>query len=171
MANLNRTEIPLSKTRMVLVLAFSLVATALGIWLLLLQNELQILRIIGVMIVMFFGFTASILVRKLRDDIPGMIIDEVGINDNSSAVAAGMILWRDVKDVFVVETGSQKFIMIEVHEPEKYIERQTHYLQKKAMEHNLKTYGSPLSITAQGLKYNFDKLYTLIRTNMEANLA
>lgn len=149
----------------------SVAFTVIGLWLLLMQNSLLIYRVIGVVNILFFGFMASIVARKLQDDTPGLIIDEVGIDDNSSGVAVGLILWRDIKDVFVVEIANQKFIMVEVYNPEYYIERQTHYLQKKAMEYNLKTYGSPLSITTNGLKCTFDKLYKLIKIKLEESIA
>ncbi|RKR84863.1 hypothetical protein BDD43_5116 [Mucilaginibacter gracilis] len=167
MANINRTEIPLNKTKIALLLLGAIAFTALGLWFLLLQKNVLIYRVSGVIVVLVFGFAASILARQLQDNTPGLIIDETGISDNSSAVAAGQILWRDIKDVFVVEEGGHKFIMLEVRNPEKYIERQTHYLQKKAMQYNLKTYGSPLSITTDGLKYPFEKLYALIKANFE----
>jgi len=167
MAHINRTEIPLSKTKLMLLLLLTVAFTAIGLWFLLMQNGVQMYKIAGVIAILVFGFALSIIARKLQDNTPGLVIDDSGIMDNSNALAAGLIIWRDIKNVFVVEIGSQKFIMVEVYNPDKYIDRQHHYLQKKAMQYNLKTYGSPVSITGNGLKCTFDNLYKLIRTNLE----
>ena len=167
MAQINRTEIPLSKIKLTLLLLAAIIFTALGLWILLMDGAAQVYKVAGVISILFFGFAASILARKLQDNTPGLIIDNSGIMDNTNALATGLIIWRDIKDVFVVEEGRQKFIMVEVYNPEKYIERQHHYLQKKAMQYNLKMYGSPVSITVSGLKCTFEKLYKLIRTNLD----
>ncbi|MEO6522846.1 MAG: STM3941 family protein [Mucilaginibacter sp.] len=167
MAHINHTEIQLKKAKLILLLLSAVIFTAIGLWFLLMQNDVQIYKILGVISILFFGFVASVIARKLQDDTPGLIIDDSGIMDNSNAFATGLIIWRDIKSVFVVEIGRQKFIMVEVYNPEEYIERQHHYLQKKAMQYNLKTYGSPVSITGNGLKCTFDNLYKLIRTNLE----
>jgi hypothetical protein len=179
MTKINRVEIMLSKTKLVWLLLGSVVFAIAGFWVVLHTPvphypetfSRSAIKCIGVIAVLFFGFTASVIARKLQDNMPGLIIDEIGITDNSNPLAAGLILWRDVKDISVVEIGRQKLIMIEVYNPEKYIDRQNHFLQKKAMLYNLKMYNSPLSITANGLKCTFDELYVLIKNNLEKYIA
>ncbi len=82
MAKISRTEIPLSKTKLTFLLLGSIVFTALGLWLLLMQNRVVVYHVFGVVAILFFGFTASIIARRLQDNTPGLIIDEMGIMDN-----------------------------------------------------------------------------------------
>jgi hypothetical protein len=179
MAKTDRVEIMLSKTKLVGLLMGSLVFVALGFWFVLrpphaLYQDMfyrSVLKCIGVISVLIFGFAASIIARRLQYNTPGLIIDDFGITDNSSPLAAGLILWCDIKDISVVENGRHKSIMVEVYNPAKYIDRQYHFLQKKAMQYNLKMYNSPVSITASGLKCNFEQLYSLIKSNLEKHIA
>lgn len=59
--------------------------------------------------------------------------------------------------------------MIEVSNPDVYINRQTNFIAKKAAAINHKMYGSPISITANSLKYSFDDLYYALRKKWQEN--
>jgi len=140
MTKIDRIEILPDKTKLIVLLLASIAFVAIGFWIVLHippqhgRNTFYLSagKCIAVITVLFFGFTASIIARKLQEKTPGLIIDEAGIIDNSSTVAAGLILWQDIKDISVVEIGRQQLIMIEVYNPGKYIDRQTHILQKKS---------------------------------------
>lgn len=136
MPYITRTEVALSKTKLSLSLLGCVAFVAIGIWLFSAAPSIAAYPIIfcqalGIISIVFFGFIGVFIARKLQDNKPGLIIDEEGITDNSSAVAGGSIVWRDIKDIYVIEIGRQKLMMIEVVNPEKYIERQAHYLTKK----------------------------------------
>lgn len=171
MPSIKRVEIPLSKSKLSLLLLGSIVFIATGVWLVMAapvtHYPVIFCRALGIVCVLFFGVIALSIASKLQDNSRGLIIDEDGITDNSSAVSGGLIVWRDIEDISVIEIGRQKLIILEVRNPEKYIERQTHFLQKKAMQSNLKMYNSPLSISANGLKCDFEDLYRLIKDNLE----
>lgn len=71
----------------------------------------------------FFGLCAIYGCSKLFDPRPGLIIDDQGIVDHSSAVAVGRILWCDCVALIVTEIVGQRFITILVLEPQKYTAR------------------------------------------------
>lgn len=61
---------------------------------------------------------------------------------------------------------SQKFLMIIVKNPQEYIDKVTSPLKRNAMKMNYKIYGSPISISANALKTDFEKLQKLINEKM-----
>ena len=57
--------------------------------------------------------------------------------------------------------------MILVRNPEKYIGKAKNKIAKKSMETNLKWYGSPIAISPNALKINFNNLEKLLTENFE----
>lgn len=94
----------------------------------------------------------------------GVILDENGIYDNSGGLSVGLIDWTDVQDIREIEVSSQKIMMIDVSQPEKYIQRAGSKLAKMTMGINSRSYGSPISISANSLRISNDDLkLTLIK--------
>jgi hypothetical protein len=115
---------------------------------------------------LFFGVCAVYIGRKLPNNKPGLIIDDVGLTDNSSGVSAGQILWSDVKNIKVIEIHRQKLIMLKVKNPQDYIDRQTSGLKRKMMKMNFNMYGTPLSITSNSLQIKFDELLNILNNHL-----
>jgi hypothetical protein len=161
--------IPLSKRKMILLLISSVVFVLAGIWLLLwnpsisnkLLNQPALKISIGIISILFFGWAGFILVKKLMDDKPGLIIGPDGIIDNSSGISAGFIPWSDITGIKIQHVFSQKFLMIIVRNPETYIGRQ-HGVKKGAAKANHKMYGSPVAISSNALQIRFEELKQLI---------
>lgn len=166
----HRIEIPLSKKKLFLILIGAIVFVALGLWFVMAPEtfskgplrSVTVVYIVGVAAIVFFGMAALFVLRKLPDRKPGLVIDESGITDNSSAIAAGHIPWTDIQSLSVFTVQKQSFILFNVHNPQDYIDRQKGMLKKKMMQMNFKMYGSPLALNANGLKIGFDELYKLI---------
>jgi hypothetical protein len=167
-------EIQLSKKKLILMLVGSIAFVLLGLWLISEADNLTgwrannptYTRIIGIAGVLFFGVCAVYIGRKLPDNKPGLIIDDVGLTDNSSGVSAGQILWSDVKNIKVIEIHRQKLIMLKVKNPHDYIDRQTSGLKRKMMKMNFNMYGTPLSITANSLQIKFDELLNILNNHL-----
>lgn len=159
-----RIEIPLSKAKILIVLLGAVMFVVLGAWLFVdVASEESgfykfFLQGIGVLGAVFFGYMGAVGVRKLFDNQPGLIIDREGIHDNSSAISAGLVEWKDITGFRSLKIRSTRFIMIDVFDPEKYIARAKNGIAKKAMQANYKLYDSPLAITSGALQYNFDTL-------------
>lgn len=171
MSEENQIEIPLSKQKMYLMLFGSIIFVVIGIWLVVkppksnhpIFGNPMVILISGVSAIIFFGYTAFILFKKLPDNKPGLIINSEGIIDNSSGVSAGIVLWTDIIEISTANVMNQKFLMFIVKNPEEYINRQNGIVKRKAMELNYKTYGSPISISANTLDTNFEELYKLLK--------
>lgn len=170
-------EIPLSKAKVVRALFISVVLVALGLWLVIARPQTGnpvlgnpvLIVVVGLASMLFFGMGIIVLIRKLNDKRPGLVITGEGIMDNASGVAAGVIPWSEIEEIKVARVMSQQFLMLIVKHPQQYIQRQTNAIKRKGMELNYKNYGSPVSISAASLKIGFKELETLLRENWEKN--
>ena len=167
----NQIEIPLSKNKMFMMLFGSIIFVMIGFFLITNPPKINnaifgnptVILISGIDAILFFGFIAFTLFKKLPDNKPGLIINSEGIIDNSSGVSVGIVLWKDIIEIKVTNVINQKFLMFIVANPEEYIKRQNGIIKRKAMEMNYKSYGSPISISANTLDTNFEELYHLLK--------
>ena len=165
-----KIEIPLSKRKVIIALIGSglfVIVGCLGamkpeVFVSPIFRNPEVIRIIGIVGIIFFGLCLVFITRKLFDKKPGLIIDEYGITDNTNATSIGLIEWNDIIRVEKKQVMSTKFLILHTNNPEKYIQRAKNFISKRAVEMNSKTYGSPISITSNSLKINFEDLETLI---------
>src|SRR5262249_22591864 len=122
----------------------------------------------GVAGALFFGVCLIFIAKKLGDNSPGLLISDKGILDNASGVSAGQILWSDIEDISVIEIHSQKLIILKVKNPQEYIDKQASGFKRRLMTMNYKMYGTPLSITSNGLKISFDELLSTLTNRLKA---
>ncbi len=129
-----------------------------------------IIRIGGIVGILFFGVTGMYGIKKLFDKKIGLIIDANGITDNSNASSIGLIEWSDIQEIRTKQVMSTKILLIDIVNPEKYIGKAKNRMQAKLMKANLNMYKTPLSITSNTLKYNFEELEKLIQTEFKRNI-
>ncbi len=166
------TKIQLSKTKIVYAIFGSVIFVMIGLWLL--QNldkfpkyNPLLLQIIFISTVIFFGLGGAYLIVKFLDKKPGLVISDNGIFDNSSAISPGLIKWENITNVYVSELFGQKFITIEVNNAEKLLLKQTG-LKKLLMTWNKNVFSSPVQISSNALKCNFEELYEIIERQVLA---
>lgn len=164
-------EIQLSKSKLSILLIMSVIFVLSGLWLIINPKEISnviignstVILIVGIASVLFFGMCMVFITKKILNKTPGIIFNKTGLIDNSSGVSAGLILWTDITGISITTVANQKFLMIIVNNPDKYINRQKGFIKKKAMQMNNNWYGSPISISANGLKCNLEQLHTLLQ--------
>ena len=161
--------IPLSKGKLFIMLVLAIGFVALGVWLIMHHSEMRSLRyhpvtifLAGIASILFFGLISISLAKKLTDKKPGLIISDDGITDNASGVSAGFIPWENITGLNEVQIKGQKVLMICVKNPKEYINRQPNFMKRKAASMNYKYFGSPISISANGLKINFSNLKKML---------
>lgn len=173
----NRIEIPLSKKKIALLALGSIAFVIGGTWIatnpesfipsIFEITDPELIRIIGIAGIIFFALTGIYGVYKLFDKKVGLIIDSNGIIDNSNASSIGLIEWRDISEIRTKQVVSTKFILIDVINPEKYLAKAKNRLQANLMKANMNVYKTPLSITSNTLKYNFEELEKLVQIELE----
>lgn len=163
--------IPLSKRKTLKFFIFAIIFTVLGSLFILSPKtfiratDTFMITLIGYVCIVFFGFCSIYAGMKLFDKKSALVIDEEGIQDNSSGVAASKILWKDVKGVYEETVSGQRFIMIDVRNPKDYLTKEKNPIKRRMMELNFKLYGTPIHITANALKISYDDLLKLIIDN------
>jgi hypothetical protein len=172
-------KIALSKNKIVLLLLGALIFVIFGIWLAIDPENFKVsifrfrsaelIRIIGIIGIAFFGVCSFFIFKKMFDKKYGLIIDKNGITDNSNATSIGLVKWKDITGIRVLEVVNQKFVMIDVSNPEHYIGLKKSGIGKMAMKANYNKYGSPISITANSLKTDFNEVRKIIEKQYEKN--
>ncbi|WP_196890175.1 STM3941 family protein [Aureivirga sp. CE67] len=143
-------KIPLNKIKILLL--------TLGSFLFVAGVCFMPMNFIGIIAIIFFGATGVYGLIKLFDTKSGLKIDSIGITDNTNASSVGLIKWEDIFQIRSEEIATEKFIMIDLIDPNKYVENVQNIFKKRLMKTNMKMYGTPISITSNTLKYNFTEL-------------
>jgi len=164
-----RIEIALHKKKIVPYFLGASVFVLLSSWIFAaaFQSQLQIIgRIIFLTTVtasiLFFGWTAFVLLTKLTTKNAGLIISDDGLVDNSSGLSAGLIDWADIKSISFTGSGINKFLIVNVKKPDKYIKREKYILKRTALLLNYKMSGSPIHILASFLDIDLFTLQDMI---------
>lgn len=166
---MNRVEIPLSKGKLLLILFGGLLFVVFGVIFIVNPERFvsarmsnpELLRLLGIASFLFFGLLSTYALRKLFGNPVGLIIDEEGITDNTSASAVGLIKWTDITEIRTMQVKSTRFILIYIANPHEYLERAKGF-KKMLMKGNHNMYGTPLSIASNTLQYKFNDLEKLI---------
>jgi len=170
---MNRIEIPLSKSKIFLMVVGSIVFVVLGILITIspdtfisahFRNPNEI-RLGGIAGIIFFGAAVFYGIGKLLDKTPGLIVDDNGITDNTNASSVGLINWVDITEIKTQQIKSTKFILIFTSNPEKYLEK-VHGFKRKLMQANMKMYGTPLSIISNTLKLSYTDMEQLLNNKL-----
>ena len=152
--------IKLSRKKMVLALLGSFLFVILGIWMVVKHNEIDSLflkfplaiLIIGIISIVFFGFIAILILKKLSSQTDGLIISSKGITDNSSGISAGFIPWTEITAITETSYAGQASVIIVIKNPEEFIAAQKSSFKRKAMMANYKSFGGAVSISANSLE-------------------
>lgn len=166
-------SIPLSKGKLLLSALGAFAFVAIGFWFVLAPPTTYssffgpaVTIIIGLIAILFFGGIAILVIGKLFDPRPGLIIDEQGLTDNSGGLSAGQILWADIEDFSVLQIQRQRLILILVKNPQDYIDRQRNGWKRKLMAMNYRQYGTPVSISTNGLRISFAELVEILKHHL-----
>lgn len=164
-------EISLNKKKLILFLTSALLFVVIGLFLIVGgsgNKNAMLLLIAGIISALFFGLIAVIVTVKLFDNKAGLIIDDEGIKDNSSGLSAGLIPWREIIDIRMIQVGTQRFIMVDIADPEGFLKSIPGVIKRKAMDWNFKNYGSPIAITANTLSIQLNTLYEMLRRKLRS---
>lgn len=172
---LEEITIPLSRKKLLLMLAAAIGFVAIGLWFVVAPPDFRNpfwqdrAFAVGLASVAVFGFFAVFIGRKLGDRTPGLVINEQGIIDNAGAFPAGEIPWDDVLGVEGTEMSGQRMVLVFVHNPQLYIDRQTNALKRKIVTMNAQMVGTPISISANALQVESEELLALLQARLAAH--
>lgn len=148
------------------LLFFSVIFVILGavfLYLGLLSNEeiSMIMAVVGLICVVLFGFCLFYFASRMINKQPSLIVNDVGITDQSSYIQAGTISWEEIKDIELYSMMNQRMIGIKLHNPEKFMSKQTGF-KKMLMRANQGMVDTPINIAEAGLPMSLEELYLII---------
>lgn len=173
----NQTDqiiIKLSRSKIILITLGAVGFVALGFWMLTIADTQSrygpiYMKILAVASISFFGLCGLYGLLKLFDNKPGLILNQEGLLDNSSAVGGHLIKWDDITGLEVEQVKSTKFLLIYVKNPKDYYTGASRF-KKFWMIMNERIYGTPLSLSSASLQCDFDELITAIENNINKRI-
>lgn len=169
--------VPLSKRKMSLLLAASVVFAIAGYWLFALDaTEIASMRryhapwfvhAIGIASMVLGGWGIAMIARKWIDPKPGLVLDARGLTDNTSALSAGLIPWSDIAGFEVRRIQRQRILYVLLNDPKAYVAK-FGPAKRALLNANLRFGPSPVAITSTALSIDFDALTALAERHLEA---
>ena len=163
---MERIEIYSSKMKSLLLLIGSIAFVAIGIWLLLEEDNLTgwrarnsiFTRGIGIASIIFFGFGIFVGVKRLIKLEIAVIIDSKGLNVNPKKSLTEFLKWSDINGFEEIKIQSTRIIIIGVENAEYWLNKETSGFRRKLMQFNINNYNSPFNIASARLDISSDKL-------------
>ena len=161
--------IPINKRKLAGLLRLSIHFLVVGIFLAsMMFLDTSLLPIIfsgvGIVQILFAAPWAFSLLRKWKDKKAGLTIDNKGIMDNTILFSVGHIPWSDIQEV---KRRKDKVLVIIVANPLQYIGRQSNFIKRRILKSLLKTCGSPIVITHNELRSDFDELQNILQEELK----
>lgn len=123
------------------------------------------IKAIGILSIIFFGLGVYIPLRQLIKNKLFLSIDENGINFNPKK--SEILNWHNIKGFSEIKIQSQKLVLIEVDNPDYWIENEKNQIRKKIIEYNFNKYGSPFCLSAVSMQINHKELMNLLHENLK----
>jgi len=167
-------EIPLSQSKLVKLIAVSLIFVICGLWLVAkppaVSNPIfgnpKLIFIVGISSVLLFGLMLILLIKKLFDKKPGLTISDNGIRDNIGIFSAGFIPWGDIVEIQEMLVQKRKMINVVVQNPQDYINKQKNPLTKKFLQMNYNASGMVIGISDISLLCDYSELKALLNKKL-----
>ena len=107
--------------------------------------------------VLTFGFTLVLSIRRLLNPRRALIITDQGLIDSASVVEAGLIPWSEIRSIRVGHWWWQSFICLELRNPREFMAQHPVWKQR-LMRTLIEVLDAPVAITALSLPVGFDDL-------------
>jgi hypothetical protein len=167
---MDRIEIYTSKKKSFFMLLGAIAFVALGIWMLINADDFTgprarnplVTQGIGLASVIFFGFGILAGIKRLINNKLALAIDLKGLTFNPNKSRPDFIAWKDILGFEEIRIHRQPIIIIDIANPDFWIEKETNAFQKKMMQFNLNSYGSPFNIAPAGLNISYGELMEML---------
>jgi hypothetical protein len=111
--------------------------------------------VIGGCLLALFGAVCLVNLRGLFKNGPMLTISQSGIFDVRAGM--GLIEWDDIDEIAIASVNNQRFIVLQVNDPEKYLQRMSPPMRTLARANN-DLVGSPIVLTTHSLTAPLDKI-------------
>lgn len=115
--------------------------------------------------VMFFGVCAAFFAWRMVSSRPLLVIDDKGLTEYASAIAAGFIPWPEIRAADMASFLGQEYIAIHVIDEDKYVAR-CGPVKRAILNFNRSAAGSAILIPVVGLPVSADRVLSAIHARM-----
>lgn len=180
---MEEVRVPLDKKAYIIVFIIEALLAVVGLWMILNPEQFASasqpnsnIFYIGWSLALLFGLMLIPVGLKAFSKKPGLLINDKGITDHSSATSYGLIEWQDITGVRLLGAKSpyalanaaiSSMLIIETANAQKYIDRAKNKVTKMAMKANNKQQNSPFLIPMRALKVNQNELIRMIEEQIE----
>jgi hypothetical protein len=175
MSQPERIEIPLSRWKLLKLLAFSLAFVAAGYFMFTADsawieqqrrfNNPLLVHAIGLAGFVMGALGCCAALFKCFSSDPGILIDARGITDMSSFRSHGHIPWNEITGFMEGAVGRQRFVYVLLRDPEAYIAR-FGPVRRLLLRMTARMGPSPVALTNVALKGSFDELQDLLMRSL-----
>ena len=120
---------------------------------------------VGIVSALFFSLGIYVSVRQLLANQLILIIDKNGVNIDPKKSLNEIIDWKYIEGFSEFKIQNQKFVAIDVNNPDYWIEKEENGVRKELMKFNLSHYGSPFNLSAVSMQINYTELMKILREN------
>jgi hypothetical protein len=125
----------------------------------------EVIRYIFIISVVFFTASSLVIIRKIANNEPALIINSRGILNHTNAVGKHFIPWETIIEIEIVNVKSTRFLLVYVNNPKEVI-AQSRGFGKWLAYLNDKQYNTPLSITPLGIQCKLDQIVAKIQEHI-----
>ena len=137
----------------------------IGVSLLLMRSGGPFGLAVGIIGTVTFGVFLVLWVRMaVRGG--GLVVDDEGLDDRSSATAVGRVPWADVVAVSERTDFGSPIVVVGVRDPESYLARMGR-LKRSAARANLGLVGSPVTLASTGLGTDHARLLRTLEESFQ----
>lgn len=150
------------------------IMAALSCFLIATQPHGTVGLIIGIVGLIFFGggfcILFFIMLKSIFRSKPTLLLTPRSLQIYVPAKDIYLeIEWSSIADFSSFQTYGQKFIRIELYDPDQAIEAEKNRIAKELMRWQMKYFGSPYAITASTVNISTTELEKLLREYLEAS--
>jgi hypothetical protein len=160
--------VPVSKTKIILLLVPGVAFVALGIWIL--SHDPSDIAVrdryspayvfgLGVGTVLIFGACLLVGLWRLFSNKPRLVLDSDGVR-LFGMWSATFVPWQDVVGLSVYTAHSNKFLVLHLADPESFLESGSR-LQRWLGRASIGLCGSPIAIASSSVKLSFGEMQSL----------
>ncbi|OIQ35538.1 MAG: hypothetical protein BM555_04030 [Crocinitomix sp. MedPE-SWsnd] len=163
-------EIPFNKTRYSLAAIFCVALVTIGIFMVLQPENFDVISVdytfllqIGIFLSILFGASLIFVLFKLFNGSMGLTIDHEGITDNAGGLKFGLISWTNITAFSMKKHVGNTFILIHINNEDEVL-NSLGKVKRRLVQENMKTFETPIAISATMLKIKADDLVALFKS-------
>src|SRR5690606_10845638 len=119
-------------------------------------------KITGVVVLVFCVITAGQKVKKRNETNSGLIINKEGIHDLSSAIAIGLIKWKDIVEIDETVSRESRLIILKVKKQNDYLKKAKNAAVGRLLNQNIREFDTPVVIDTKYLNQSFDEIIEIV---------